>query len=154
MLTLPIKKKWFDMILSGEKTEEYRELKPYYASRFCNLFGFSKVINAFKNETEPRKIIFRNGYSNNSPSFIAECSLLVGEGRPEWGAEPNKEYYILKILDIALPVLWKYDEKLGIAYFCPHCGKFVCDDSDEKCEWCKKAIDWRNCDEYREYWRS
>ena len=30
MLTLPIKKKWFDMILSGEKKEEYREIKPYY----------------------------------------------------------------------------------------------------------------------------
>lgn len=25
MLTLPIKKKWFDMIVSGEKKEEYRE---------------------------------------------------------------------------------------------------------------------------------
>lgn len=24
MLTLPIKKKWFDMILSGEKREEYK----------------------------------------------------------------------------------------------------------------------------------
>ena len=29
MLTLPIKKKWFDMILSGEKKEEYREIKPF-----------------------------------------------------------------------------------------------------------------------------
>lgn len=29
MLTLTIEKKWFDMILSGEKTEEYRELKRY-----------------------------------------------------------------------------------------------------------------------------
>ena len=28
MLILPIKKKWFDMILSGEKREEYREIKP------------------------------------------------------------------------------------------------------------------------------
>ena len=34
MLTLPIKKKWFDMIVSGEKKEEYREIKPYYDSRF------------------------------------------------------------------------------------------------------------------------
>ena len=37
MLTLPIKKKWFDMILSGEKKEEYREaislLKKGYAIR-------------------------------------------------------------------------------------------------------------------------
>ena len=29
MLILPIKKKWFGMIASGEKTEEYREIKPY-----------------------------------------------------------------------------------------------------------------------------
>ena len=32
MLVLPIKKKWFDMILSGEKKEEYREIKRYYES--------------------------------------------------------------------------------------------------------------------------
>lgn len=34
MLVLPIKKKWFDMIASGEKKEEYREIKPYWTSRF------------------------------------------------------------------------------------------------------------------------
>lgn len=34
MLILSIKKKWFDMILSGKKKEEYREIKPYYKSRF------------------------------------------------------------------------------------------------------------------------
>ena len=39
MLILPIKKKWFDMIVSGEKKEEYREIKPYYDSRFMNAFG-------------------------------------------------------------------------------------------------------------------
>lgn len=30
MLILPIKSKWFNMILSGDKQEEYREIKPYY----------------------------------------------------------------------------------------------------------------------------
>lgn len=39
MLTLPIKKKWFDMIASGEKKEEYREIKEYYEIRLQNLFG-------------------------------------------------------------------------------------------------------------------
>lgn len=29
MLTLPIKKKWFDMIRNDEKKEEYREIKLY-----------------------------------------------------------------------------------------------------------------------------
>ena len=33
-LTLAIKKKWFDMIASGVKLEKYREIKPYYQSRF------------------------------------------------------------------------------------------------------------------------
>ena len=37
-MILPIKKKWFDMIKSGEKKEEYREIKPYYATRFQNVF--------------------------------------------------------------------------------------------------------------------
>jgi len=28
-LHLTLKKNWFDLILSGEKKEEYREIKPY-----------------------------------------------------------------------------------------------------------------------------
>ena len=33
MLTLPIKKEWFDMIASGTKKEEYRDITPYYEAR-------------------------------------------------------------------------------------------------------------------------
>ena len=44
MLTLPIKKKWFDMILYGKKKEEYREIKPYYNSRFAKALGISQDI--------------------------------------------------------------------------------------------------------------
>ena len=36
VLVLPIKRKWFDMIKSGEKKEEYREIKPYYDNRIGN----------------------------------------------------------------------------------------------------------------------
>ena len=36
MIVLQLKKKWFDMILSGEKREEYREIKQYYAARLKN----------------------------------------------------------------------------------------------------------------------
>ena len=99
MLTLPIKKQWFDMILSGEKTEEYRDVSGYWTVRFWNaglidLFGTPR-----KNYSQ--KICFRNGYSKNSPSFVAACSCDIGRGRPEWGADPNKEYFILKILKIS-----------------------------------------------------
>lgn len=39
MLTLPIKKGWYDLIAGGVKKEEYREIKPYYTTRFRNIFG-------------------------------------------------------------------------------------------------------------------
>ena len=43
-LILPIKKKWFDMILSGEKKEEYREIKPYYDTRFDRAFRLKNLM--------------------------------------------------------------------------------------------------------------
>ena len=45
MLTLPIKKKWFGMILSGEKKEECREIKPYYILRFANAIEIPKHVD-------------------------------------------------------------------------------------------------------------
>lgn len=94
MLTLPIKKKWFDMILSGEKKEEYRKIKPYYTTRFRNVWGYP----AYWGETH--QVVFRNGYGKSSPSFIANCTLSQGTGNPEWGAEPEKKYYRIHILRI------------------------------------------------------
>lgn len=94
MLTLPIKKKWFDMILSGEKKEEYREIKPYYMKRFGNLWIPWSVL---KPVDGLREIRFRNGYAKDSPSFVAWCTLSVGTGREEWGAENGKEYFVLTI---------------------------------------------------------
>lgn len=94
MLILPIKKKWFDMILSGEKKEEYRDIKPYYMKRFRNLWGYPAYWH------EIHTVAFRNGYSNNSPMFVAEVSLGLGTGKPEWGAEPGKKYYVLRIHNV------------------------------------------------------
>lgn len=118
MFVLPIKKQWYDMILSGVKKEEYREIKPYYETRFQNLFGAITVeptsifpesryelLQGYDVPEEIRKepvqeIVFRNGYSGTSPSFVAKCSIRIGCGNPEWGAEPGVEYYILEIKEI------------------------------------------------------
>lgn len=35
-LHITLKKKWFDMILSGEKKEEYREIKEYWINRLIH----------------------------------------------------------------------------------------------------------------------
>lgn len=105
MLILPIRKKWFDMILSGQKKEEYREIKPYYDIRFGNEFFGHRLtpeqIKALKRYmTLPTEVAFRNGYSKNSLHIKCWCRLTAGQGKEEWGAEPNKEYYILEILEI------------------------------------------------------
>ncbi len=108
MLILPIKKKWFDMILSGEKKEEYREVKPYYKSRFSNVFmmyPYSKIPYG----TDYQQIMFRNGYSKKSPSFIADCTLDIKNGIQEWGAVPGVEYYVLTIGKI----VWKSTDNMG-----------------------------------------
>lgn len=97
MLTLPIKKKWFDMICSGEKREEYRKITDYYGTRFRNVWGYAAYWG------EPHEIRFRNGYSKNSPSVIATCTLSKKVGRPEWGAEPGKRYFVLTILSVKQP---------------------------------------------------
>ena len=97
MLILQIKKKWFNMILSGEKKEEYREIKSYYRSRLHNE-GF--LDQYWLPTLYQGQVLFRNGYVGNSPSFEALCSLDIRTGRIEWGAEPGKEYYVLKILEV------------------------------------------------------
>ena len=89
MLTLTIKKKWFDMIVSGQKKEEYREIKPYYTSRFREIKMFDIIT-----------VIFRNGYKKDSQSLKCKVECSKGFGKSEWGAEPNKEYYVLKILSV------------------------------------------------------
>ncbi|MBO6303955.1 MAG: hypothetical protein J6M62_02620 [Selenomonadaceae bacterium] len=102
MLTLPIKKKWYDMILSGEKREEYRQRSSYWEKRFESLGllrkggdGVYKVLNH-----RTCFVKFRNGYSRNSPFFYAEIKLSIGEGKSEWGAKEGEKYLILTILEI------------------------------------------------------
>lgn len=94
MLTLPIKKQWFDMILNGTKTEEYREIKPFYTSRFKNIWGYPAYYH------EQHSIILRNGYSKNSEELLCNCSLAIRTGREEWGAIPNKKYYVLILHEV------------------------------------------------------
>lgn len=97
MLVLPIKKKWFDMILSGKKKEEYREIKPYYESRFFNDYPDKNGEYTFQRNMN---VIFRDGYRKDSPSIKCYVEIKKGYGKPEWGAEPGKLYYVLKILNV------------------------------------------------------
>ena len=105
MLILPIKKKWFDMIISGIKKEEYREIKPYYISRF----NATDYIDEDDTPDKPHRIvwqatqmdvIFQNGYSSKSPFVKCNVYICEGYGKEEWGADPSKKCFVLSIKKI------------------------------------------------------
>jgi hypothetical protein len=86
VLDLTLKKKWFDMIASGEKKEEYREIKPYWIKRLRN--------------REYQAIKFRNGYAKDSPTIMVELKTMSrGLGIVEWGA-PEHPVFILHLGEI------------------------------------------------------
>ena len=101
MITLPIKKKWFDMILCAEKREEYRDIKPWYITRLKRDLSLGDNFLS-KLKDEPQKIIIdlRAGYKRESPRLIAKAKVTIGTGKVEWGAEPNTEYFVFQILEI------------------------------------------------------
>lgn len=99
MLILPIKKKWFDMIIAREKLEEYREISPYYKTRFKKIFDmypYSYIPTGW----DKQQVMLRNGYSKKSPSCVIIVTLNIKTGKPEWGAEEGKDYYVLTIHDV------------------------------------------------------
>lgn len=95
MLTLPIKKQWFLMIRSGEKTEEYRNPTPYWHIRFETLFG--ETVDQAIRLKHKAWVRFRNGYGPESPTISALISLSYGTGFEEWGAKKGELYFILHI---------------------------------------------------------
>jgi len=109
ILHLTLKKRWFDMILSGEKKEEYRELKPYWISRLVDeiLSCHKDKFGAFYYKcgywimgtpVSYDLVRFKNGYSKNSPEITLEINDIdVWTGKYEWGAEPSVPYFRIKL---------------------------------------------------------
>ena len=110
VLTLNVSKQWFNMIVADEKTEEYREIKPYWASRLVNqqaesgevLFdefgGYCRVIG--KLEYKPyTHVLFINGYRKDSPRIQKEIESIA-IGKPKKGLCPDKwldkEFFVIK----------------------------------------------------------
>lgn len=87
---LTIDKKWFNMIASEIKKEEYLPITPYWKTRLLDNGGLS-----------PRKfdtITFSNGYSPDSPLIIVEhLGTAIGNGKIEWGAKPCECYFVLHL---------------------------------------------------------
>lgn len=94
VLVLPLKKQWFDMIKSGEKKEEYREINDYWNKRLTyNIDELGPFLKHYD------KIEFTLGYprkDDKEKRMIFDCpKIRFGDGKPEWGAEPGKLYFVI-----------------------------------------------------------
>ena len=120
ILPLVLKGKWFDMIASGEKREEYRLPTLYWRKRLHNWD------RKFTGNTTP-VVEFRRGYAKDAPRMAFWCrgiETVSGlmpyayvthlEDRclhPEWG-EPNEPHFFIKLggrVRLVSPCRWELD---------------------------------------------
>lgn len=122
-LDLVLKHKWYDMIASGEKREEYRDVDTWAHrllwwmrrgatyTRFRKkereksfaLFSQYDHVTQIKNELRftifaflPYDTVrFHRGYTSTTMDFEIE-EITIGRGKPEWGA-PDSETFIIKL---------------------------------------------------------
>lgn len=86
-LHLVLKAKWYSMIESGIKLEEYREIKPYWDVRLIDCNG--NLINF-------DMVTFSYGYTRRHMAFRC-AGIRVGKGRVEWGAPQNENVFIIAL---------------------------------------------------------
>lgn len=72
-LRFALKKEWFEKIKNGEKTIEYREIKPYWDTRIKNLYYFNNL-------PERNQCIFSLGYTKEKLiADIKTIQIMSGE---------------------------------------------------------------------------
>lgn len=121
ILYLPLKKKWFDMIKSGIKKEEYREINKYWCRRLYECYtdkpGHYGQCQTFNQPTDRYefscpchecdmgrlknfdKVVFTLGYpkADDKERHIEFDNpvITIGKGKPEWGADEGKDYFVI-----------------------------------------------------------
>lgn len=86
VLTLSLKREWFDMIKSGVKKEEYRAIKPYWIKRLF-LRRFDSLVFTLgypKADDFERRLVFERP------------EVFIHYGKPEWGAPIGKLCFVIR----------------------------------------------------------
>ena len=91
------------MIESGIKTEEYREIKPYWKKRllkYGNCWGNNSLVVETYNKgflLFEKYDIVKFSYCYTKRTMIFEIKdISIGKGKPEWGA-PKEDVFIIKL---------------------------------------------------------
>lgn len=113
VLDLVLKHKPYDLIESGVKKAEYREIKPYWCKRItglarCCAYSLPSSVKGEMicqksgtkctsgNSIKYNAIRFRRGYTKQSMTFKLD-SMRVGYGKPEWLAPEDELVFILNL---------------------------------------------------------
>lgn len=119
VLTLHLAEQWYSMIVSGQKTEEYRVIKPYWVARLfqnnSNIVDVQDLASCMEGRIDLLKgyintqriilkpythILFVRGYpKGNKPSVEKEIESIT-IGKPRKGLCPDEwldhEFFIIK----------------------------------------------------------
>lgn len=123
-LRLPLKTKWFEMTKAGIKNEDYREINEYWCSRLLELdeeteyLIWVELIEDLANPTRRHEDVYQClsffgarfkkfdtnimtlGYPKATDTErilkLEHKGIEIRTGNPEWGAEPNKLYFVIK----------------------------------------------------------
>lgn len=110
-LQMSLKQKWFDMTKAGIKKEDYRELNEYWSKRFFTKESLEHMKECNENYggcihvdyLEFKKFdvnIMTLGYPKSTDTdrilTLKHEGIEIRTGNPEWGAEPNKLYFVIK----------------------------------------------------------
>ena len=105
VLALIVSNQWFKIIVAGQKTEEYREIKPYWIKRLttnCEVF-YDVAAETHCGEVLYRPythVLFVKGYPKGNKPSVEKKIVDITIGKPKKGLCPkeflNKEYFIIK----------------------------------------------------------
>ena len=116
-LQLSLKKQWFELTKSGEKTEDYREITPYWCNRLllinnnkiskhyhpCSLAKYLNSGSAIQGILTFKPFSLNTmtlGYpkSNDSKRILKleHKGIEIRTGNPKWGAEEGRIYFVIK----------------------------------------------------------
>ena len=107
-LTLSLKKQWFELIKAGVKKEEYREIKDFYRARFFDgwdavqaggIYWYNQQFEKYPQYQYFDRLVFTLGYPKADDTerrlTFKNPRIRIGTGRPEWGAEAGKKYFVI-----------------------------------------------------------
>ena len=91
VLHLVLKGKWFDMISSGEKKEEYRDTTPYWRVRIGMwTFHPSRIVAFSRGYTKPTM------FFHGRDVYTLSVAPSWRKPHPEWG-EPKTDHWIIRL---------------------------------------------------------